>query len=491
MTKRYLYLLFLLILAAPVVKAQEASAAWTLEKCVDYALENNLNMELGRLNIESNRITWQQNKANRYPNANASASYGSNWGRSINPTTNDFVARQNYASSMSLNSSVVLFNWGNINNRIKQANVNYEASKLDFEKTQNDVILNVVSFYVNVIFNQELVENARLQLNNTEQQLERIKKQVEVGSLPLTNLLDMESQKSTDELSLVNAQNNLELAILQLKQVMQMPASDDLSIVIPEVDVEENPEMDLNSEQVYQNALMNMPEIKSADLGVRSADLGMKIGRAALYPTIRLSGGLSSNYSDFVTERFVPDGSLNTVDADLDGIPDTQPIGLVQSTGDVVVTPVLVPGGNYEDFGFLTQIQENRSTFASIGINIPIFNGLNARSGLQRAILTQKQAEVTAQQVRNTLRQTIERAYNDVAAASKAYSQSLQQVEALEESFRVTEQRYNLQTVNFFDYQVANNNLFIARSNLLRAKYDYIFKQKILDFYLDKPLTFN
>jgi outer membrane protein len=479
-----------MIVSSPVL-AQENPNAWSLEKCVEYAMQNNLSMELGRLGIESNRVAWQQNKANRFPTANLNGSYGSNWGRSINPTTNDFVARQNFSSSWNLSSSVTVFNWGNINNRIKQADQNLEASQYDFEKTENDVILNVVSFYVNVIFNRELVENARLQLDNTEQQLDRINKQVQVGALPLTNLLDIQAQKSTNELSLINAQNSLELAILQLKQVMQMPATEPLEIVIPQLEVEENPVIEMNANQVYESALQNMPEIKSADIGTSSADLGMKISRAALYPTIRLNAGMGSNYSDFITERFVPNGTFSTVDSDSDGIPDTQPIGLVQNSGETVVTPVLIPGGNFEDFGFFTQLQENRSTFASIGISIPLFNGLNSRSNLQRAIIAQKQAEVTATQVRNTLRQTIERAFNDVAAASKAYSQSLQQVDALEESFRVTEQRYNLQAINFFDYQVASNNLFIARSNLLRAKYDFIFKQKILDFYLDKPLTFN
>jgi len=241
----------------------------------------------------------------------------------------------------------------------------------------------------------------------------------------------------------------------------------------------------------YENALETMPEIKSADLGVKSAELGLKVSRASLYPSLRLSAGLRSNYSDLVTQRFIPDGTFNTVDADNNGIPDTRPIGLVQNTGDIVITPILSPGGTYEDFGYFTQIKENRGTFASVGLTIPLFNNLSSRSTVQRAVLMQKQAEIQSQQIKNTLRQTIERAYNDVAAASKTYAQSRKQVESLEESFRATEQRYNLHAINFTDYQIASNNLFIARSNLLRAKYDYVFKQKILDFYLGKPLTFN
>ncbi len=463
---------------------------WTLEECVDHALQNNLTIERARLNVETAEVNLKQARANRLPTLNANGSYGFNWGRSIDPTTNLFTTQRIASSNVGANSSVVLFNWFNIRNTVRQNEVNTQASRFDLQKAENDIILSVATFYLNIIFNKELLENAKSQLSSTERRVERTTKQVEVGALARTSLLDLLAQQATNELNVVNAENSLNFAILQLKQLLQIPASEPFDIEIPELEVGQE-DLTISSEEVFTTAEQTMPEVKSADLGVESAALGLDVAKAGLYPTFRLGAGVNTRFSDAFTERFVPDGGFTTVDDDNDGIPDTRQIGFLPSTGEIILAPELERTGVVEDFGFGSQFDENLSQNVGLSVSIPIFNGLFARSSTQRAAIASKQAEITAQEVRNTLRQTIENAYNDVYAAGKSFQQSEKQVEALEESFRITEQRYDLQAVDFIDYQIANDNLFQAKSDRLRAKYDYIFKQKILDFYQGKQISFD
>ena len=464
---------------------------WTLQECVDYAIENNLTIARDRLSVQNSEVTLQQNKAGIYPTLNAGAGTGFNWGRSIDPTTNDFITQRIGTTGFSANSSVILFNRFNLQNRVRQSKVDLEASKRDLEKTRNDILFGVISLYTSVIFNKELLENAKSQLNSIVQQVDRTQKQVNAGALPKSNLLNLLSQQATIELNIVNAENNLNFVLLQLKQLLQIPATDPFDIEIPEIDVETTPIIDITAQEVYQLAVQSLPEVKSADLGVESSLLGMEISKAGFFPMLRLNAGMGTNYSDARTSLTLSDGTSNPIDLDNDGINDTQSIGFVQGTNQTVLTEIRVPNFTTREFDFSTQLDENLTQNIGLNLSIPIFNGLQARSNLQRSIITNKQAEITAEQVRNTLRQNIENAYNDVYAASKSYAQSLVQVEALEESFRITEQRYNLNAVSFVDYQVASDNLFQASSDLLRAKYDYIFKQKILDFYQGKTLSFN
>jgi outer membrane protein len=234
-----------------------------------------------------------------------------------------------------------------------------------------------------------------------------------------------------------------------------------------------------------------MPEIKSADTQVESADIGVKIARGGLDPRLSLGGNMSSNYSSARDqERFVadPDGGSVTVPT---------PIGYVinplEPTQQIpVFTDIDVPNGEtVPDYPIGIQLQDNWSYSVSLNLYIPIFNGLQSRSQHQRAKIYAEQTKILAQQTRQNLRQTIEVAYTDAQAAAKTYNASIRQVESLTESFRAAEKSYNLGAMNIYDYQVSSNNLFMARSDLLRAKYNYIFTTKVLDFYLGKPLSLD
>ncbi len=458
--------------------------AWTYSECLDYALENNLSVKRSELDVEMDEVNLKQSKADMYPTFNVGGGYGINWGRSIDPTTNLFISQKIQSMGIQSGSSIMVFAGLQKLNTIKQNKLDLEASASNLEDARNDVILRVVAFYTNVIFNQELLETAELQLSTTIQQLGRTEKLVEVGSLAISELLDLQSQKASNELVVINAENSLNLALLNLKQEMQMPASDQLDVVVPEMEAEDYGFLALSATDIYHTAELTQPEIKSADLDIQSSILGEKIAKGALYPSLNLGYSMFTNYSDALDPLRKPDGTFGTPGE----IPEA---GFV--TGDPSQSITLyTPNPNIinVDNGLWDQFSNNISRSLNFSISIPIFNGLVARSGMQRATINRAQAEIKAREVRNQLRQIIETAYYDAVSASKAYEASQREVQALEESFRVTEKRYNLGAVNFVDYQVAQNNLFGAKSDLVRSKYDYIFKTKILDFYQGNPIDF-
>ncbi len=477
-----LSLVFLWLLFCTGVTAQDQ--AWTYSELLDYALENNLSVKRGELDYQLNEVNLTQSKADVFPTLNFGGQYGVNWGRSIDPTTNLFISQRIQSAGISGGSSVTIFGGLQKLNSIKQNKLNLEASSNDLEAAKNDVILNVVTFYTNVIFNRELQETARLQLNTTTQQLERTQKLVNAGSLPISEVLDLQSQQASNELEVVNAENSLNLALLNLKQVMQMPASESLDVVVPEIDAEDYGFSILSVADIYKSAEVTLPEVRSADLNVESSLLGEKIAKGGLYPSLRLGYSMFTNYSDALDPKRMADGTFGPPGEIVDA-------GFI--TGDPSQTITLfTPNPNFIDVdnGISDQFSDNLSRALSLSISVPIFNGLAVRSSSQRAVINREMAEINAMEVRNQLRQIIETAYNDAVAASKAYEASQKQVQALEESFRVTEKRYNLGAVNFVDYQIAQNNLFRAKSDLVRTKYDYIFKTKILDFYQGNPIEF-
>jgi outer membrane protein len=473
-----LFLVMAAVLQSSYTLAQDpGKKTWTLRECVDYALRNNLTVQRGVLTQENSEINARQAKFTMLPNLNTGSSYGFNWGRSIDPTTNLFRTQEIQSFNLNASASLLLFNGFRVLNQVKQSQADLSASAKDLEKAQNDVILNVVTLYMNVIFNKELLTNAQSQLASTTQQLERTRKLAEAGSVPRGNVLDLEAQEATNELNVINRENGVNLSLLQLKQSLQLPGDSDLDAEVPQIDITNELVMDQTAEEIYRTALGTMPEIESARLKVQSSDLGVRVASGGLYPRLSVNGNFFTNYSN--ASRSVIEG---------DPVTTTVPIGYVLPTGETVVTDLVQTPRTFGDYPFQDQISDNISRAASLSLQIPIFNGFSANSSLQRARISRQVAEINARQAENTLRQAVETSFNDAVAAGKTYNSSLKQVQARDEAFRMTKQRFDNGAVNYVDYQIAENNLFQARSDLVRAKYDFIFKKKVLDFFQGKPL---
>jgi len=474
---------FIKILALALVFSHLAANAqqvekWSLEECVNHALSNNLTVKRSELSMRNDEVTLLQNKLSRLPNLNAGLSNSWRWGRSIDPTTNLFTTQRVNSNGANASTQMLIYNGSQLSRTIKQNQSDLEASMYDLKKSQNDVSLDVVLGYLQIIFTRELLENSRFQLNTTNTQLDQTQKLVDAGSLPITNLLDLQSQLASNEVEVINAENDVALAILRLKQFLQIPAEEEFDIETPEFDQDEYGFVAYSVGEVFNQAEAIQPEIKSAELRIQSAEIGVKVAKGGRIPQLAISGNFFTNYSDqnrrFLGREIVPE--------------EYSPIGYVLSDPSLIV---VTPGttSSFEDISIPTQWADNRSWAAGFNINIPIFNGWQTNSNVQRSKITKDLAEISATETRNVLRQTIETAYNDAQAAIKVFDAAKKQVAALEESFRATETSYNLGALNFVDYQISSFNLFSARSNLVRSKFDYIFKLKVLDFYLGNPLT--
>ncbi|MGB5927395.1 MAG: TolC family protein, partial [Cyclobacteriaceae bacterium] len=257
-----------------------------------------------------------------------------------------------------------------------------------------------------------------------------------------------------------------------------------------EIDVE-NPNLELEAIEplsqspgaIYDKAQTVLPEIESADKAVEGSEYGILAAKGDYYPSISIGGALSTNYSSLGENRTIFGDSITVL----------QPIGFLESDrNQVVLTEINTVARSTESgIGVFQQFEENFAQRAFISLNIPILNGFRTRNNVQRAHITRERAELQALQARQTIRQNIETAYTDVLAAAESYEASQEQVESLEEAFRATEKQYNVGSLNFVDYQLATNNLFRARSELLNARFEYIFKKKILEFYQGEPISLD
>lgn len=482
--KTRLFTTVFLLLAFFSNHAQQADSVlkvWNLRECINYALEQSLNIRRGEYSVERAEIDRSQAKYALIPTLNGSASHGYNWGRSINPVTNLFTTQEIQSNQLGAQSSVTLFNGLRLQNNIKQANYFAQATHEDLAKAKNDVSLNVANLYINVVFNKELLQTAQLQLRSSQEQLTRTKAQVAAGALPRSNELQLEAQVASNELAVVNQENALIFSVLQLKQAMQLPVESSMDVEIPDIEAEDLV-LDQSRDEIFQTALVNMPEIKSSKLKVESSYLGVKAAKGNLYPRLSLNGSITTNYSSASDGRhFVSDGGAAT--------PGTEQIGYVDGSFTPVLRDVQIPSGQYEDeYGRRAQFQDNIFRAVSLNLSIPVFNGMQSRLNVQRSIISSKEAEVAEQEVKNQLRQNIENAYNSTLAASKTFTSTTKQVVATEESYRMMKQRYEIGAANFVEYQVSENDYFRAKSDLARAKYNFIFTKKVLDFYQNKPI---
>jgi len=455
--------------------AQTTKTVWTLQECIEYALQNNLQVKQAGFTSQNVQIILKQAKNNLLPAINGSTGYGWSFGRSIDPTENRFVNQQISSNNFNLSGSVPLFNGLQLQNTIKRNRLENEAALSDVEQTKNDVVLNVVAAYTQILFSDELLQNARLQLNTSQQQLERTQKLFKAGSVAESNVFEINSQVATDELSIINAQNQKDIAELNLIQLLDLRNLKDFEVVKPDIKDPDQDVIMIDAGEVYAASQQQMPQVKSVDLRVNSALKDIDIARGAYYPRLSLSGSIATNYSSAFQQQVL----LNT--------PRFQTIGFVN--GDQA-QPVLYPI-YYEQtsYSFFNQLTDNQGKSIFINLSIPIFNGFQVRNNVSRAIINHKLAVLNTEVVRNQLRTSIQQSFADAVAAQQKFIATKKQLAALELTYRNTEIKFNNGLVNTTDFNVARNNFTRAQSDLITAKYDYTFKLKILDFYQGKPLA--
>lgn len=453
-------------------KAQES---WSLQKCIDYALENNISVKQNVLNADLAKENYNQSIANLFPTLNAGASHSYNWGQRIDPFTNTFATNRVRSNNFYLGTQVTLFSGLQLQNTLKQNSLNLLAGKYDVEKMKNDIVLNVATAYLNVLFAQELLGVAKTQKSITEAQVTRTQKLVDAGTLALGSLLDLQAQLASDELNEVNTQNQLDIALLTLSQLINLEKADGFSIVRPQLEIPANPVLAESPERIYQFALSNQPSIKSAETKVLSAEKSVKIAKGTAYPSITMSGSLGTGYSGLSQK--------------VTGYEYGDPYLIGYTTDTVAVYSVGSLSAITEKTPFGDQMKDNLNENLGFNLNIPIFNGWQSHNAINRAKIAKQNAEYTLQLSEQSLRQTIEQAHVDAQSALKQYYATGKTVEALAQAFDYAEKKFNVGALNSTDYNTAKNRLNNAQSDLLRNKYNFIFKSKVLDFYMGKPIT--
>lgn len=448
---------------------------WDLKKCIDYAVKHNIQLKQSEINTSVNKNNLDQVKAGVLPSINLGAAHTYNFGKTIDRFTNTFANTQVLSQNFFLSSNVVLFSGLSQYNNVKANEYSYLSSTENLKQQKNDLILNLVNLYLNAIFTEELTAIAQNQYNITKEQLDRTKKLVDVGALAIGIQYDLEAQLSNEQVNVTNADNNYQLALLNLSQLMNLDSVGLFKIEKPLLEVDANGVTNVTAEDVYKVALKNQPGIKASEYSLLSSEKNLAAARGRVAPTISLSGSLGTGTSGLAKDI----KGFRITGADTTGI---------TTGGQYVLTPraELIT----ETKPFADQFTDNVNKSFGFTLSVPLFNGLQTHTGIKNAKLNLMNAKLNEDLAKQNLYKAIVQAYTGAQAALSKYLANKKNVEASEESFKFADQKFNAGAISAFDYNTAKNRLLNAQSNLLQSKYEYILRLKVLDFYQGKDLSF-
>jgi outer membrane protein len=441
----------ILIIAATSLQAQE-KIKWQLDSCIAFAQKENIQINRSKLNMERVEQDELNAKASLLPSLNASASQGFNFGQSIDPFTNQFATERvqygNYGASLSFD----LFRGLSKYKEVKRSQSDYTVNKLETDRMINDISLNIATGYLQILFQQELLKVAQEQVAITQMQVNRVKQLFDAGQVANSDYLDIKAQLANDELTRVKAENELLLSYVNLVQLMQLPAEfqRNFDIEIPDLTAYDNMELLVTPGEVYNAALEIMPEVLRDKESIARNEMNLEVVKGNYWPSLSFTAFAGSGYS----------------------------------------------GRNYNDFNnpesgtksWSDQFNDNLNYQTGLSLRIPIYNGLAVRTSSQKAEIAIREANYNLSETKNNLEQAIQKAYYDALAAKQKYFASITAVESLTEAFAYSQLQYEEGVVDQVTYNQVKTNLTKAQSDLVQAKFDYIFRLKILDFYQGKPL---
>jgi outer membrane protein len=442
----------------------------SLKECVEAAIKNNLQVLQSDLQMQAANITARQSKANILPDLFGNLGHGFNQGRSIDPFTNSYINQQIAYANYNLQSSVVLFNGFQLKNLIKQNSLAYEANKMDVQQNKDNVMLNVILAYLQILNGTEQLQQSISQADVSRKQVERLSIMNEVGAVPPATFYDLRGQLANDELAIVTNRTALNSAKLSLAQLMNVPYQENLEVEKIAADTL-NLQYSNDPKALYDASVKQLAIIKAADLRTQSALKGVQVAHGLHYPTIGLSGSFNTNYSNAATrELFINSQEVASGD-------------YVNVGGSKVPVMTVRPNFTSQKISYGDQFNNNYNTSLFLSIQVPILNRFRAKNRIALAKIDLRNAEVVAQSVKTQLSQNIEQAYFNMVGANERYRTLQRQVADFAESFRTAEVRFNAGAITQVDYLIAKNNLDRSNANLITAKYDYLFRMKILDYY--------
>jgi outer membrane protein len=427
------------------IKAQQDNN-WTLEKCIAYALEQNIQVRKSSLSNQSLEYMAEQTKAQRFPSVNASISQNFDWSKntSVNGSGNTVYENSlsgSNGSSYSVSSGVTLFNASKISNQIKQSELDIEGGKFNLETTKESISLSILNAFLQVLYAEELVKNSEKQIESTSEQVNLAGERLNLQVISQSDYLQVKSQLASEKLTLANANSQLAIARVNLMQLMELPVSDNFKIAQPNLDTALNQNRTPDVQSVYGTALSIKPQIKNAAINKEIASLDEKIARAGYFPSLSASAGVSTRYS-----------------------------------------------GQSSDTYF-NQLDNRLSPSLGLSLAIPIYQKKQVKTSIALAKIGYQNAELSETDTKNQLRKNIEQASVDVSSAQIEYEASLEKYQSTKESAALSDEKFTQGIINSVDFMVSKTNLIVAESQLLQSKYNLIFSYKILDFYLGIPLS--
>ncbi len=449
----------------------QQSKRWTLKECIEYAVEHNLQISQGSLQVEQNRITTLQNKAAAIPTLNGQANHTYNFGRRIDLFTNQFATNRVLSQNFSLSSSVNLFSGLSNTQTILGSELALIASKYQNAQLVNDVSLQVSNAFLQIILADELLSIAESQLTNSRIQRDRATLLYEAGRTAKGDFLQTEAQFANDELNVITGRNRVDLAKLTLAQLMGLEDASDFDVERPDLSKQEMSMPPYNERDLFTVALTNQPGILGAGYSVRSAEKNVQAARGAYYPSLSAFGGIGTGYSELA--RKVTGFTTETQNL---GTFMGQPIDIEVQVPVTELTP------------FRDQMDQNFNRTFGFSLNVPLFNGLRSRNQVSLQKIALENARLQEQVSKNQLRRDIQTAFFDARAAFERFNATRKSVQAFEESFTYMQERFDAGVVNMLEYNTVKNQLLAAQSNLAQARYEFILRIKVLDFYQGKPI---
>ena len=475
MKKRIIFLSGVLSLSMGFADAQVK--IWSLKDCLDSAFKNNVALNQQRLTSKISKINFDQSKSNTLPTLNFNDAEAFNFGNTFYSGGSQVIRQNTTSNNPSLTSSVVLFNGFKYRNLIKENKLNYDASTLDIETQKNNLALNITAAYVLVLFEYDAVTITQRQIDADSEQVARTEKYVAVGQTPEDSLYQIQAQLAADRAVKVNAENQLQLSNLQLEQLMEMPITPFFEILRPELTaIPQN--IASSSAEIYRLAEQSFPEVKSAAMKTNAAGVDLLVSKAAIIPSLSLNGSLGTAYYSALSRV-----SYQT-------IYQNETIGYLQNNpSENVVGPVPVTTSNTQHYPFFNQFKDNFSQLVSLNLSVPIFNNFKANNNIRLSKIGVESARLNEQAVKNQLRKNIEQAYTDQLAAYNNFMATGEQLHAETKSYNDMRIKMNVGLVNVTNFLIEENNYYKAALANLQAKYEYIFKTKVVDFYTGIPLT--
>lgn len=448
-TKHFIFTLLVIALFSTDSIAQDTQG-WSLDDCISYALENNISLKRQELNTQVSKKDYTQSKLNLLPNLGGSMDHTFSNGSVLDLETYEWLNKDLSQGNIGIRSNVTLFSGLQGYNAILMSKANYMIERSNLGTLENNITLQVMTGYLDLLRKKDLLEVAEEKVRITEQQVERMKRMMEVGNVSSGELLEVKAQHSTEKYNLSVAKNNVEISRLNLVHLLNLDMYTELEINKPELP---NPSViDIpNLDTVYVNSLRSLPQIKGAGYNIVFQEKQLAVAKGALSPSIMVQGGYGSRYTDNIPDPFNPSAN----------------------------------------YGFANQITDNMSKYISLGLNIPIFNRWQNNTNISKAKIGVQDARYNMENEKQLLLQEIQQFYTDAVAALENYNAAGETFANSEEAYRYTEEKFKVGMATALELEEARNRLFASQSEMISAKYVFIFYSKILDFYQGKEISLN